>query len=128
MITKYNLYKESLLDKLQGPTKEEVWKKYGFGEPCELNELIHRIIDNSDRLKIGGIFNGDTKYKFNDLYVMNIVKNGNMIYVNYELIDIIKSLFDITNDIETLNIITYNVIRILHLGKYKSTIDFNTLE
>ena len=38
MITKFKQYNESIKDLLTGPTKEEVWKHYGFDEPFDTPE------------------------------------------------------------------------------------------
>ena len=75
MIKKYNEYiKESLLDKLEGPTREEVWVasggNYFFDEtPNSPKDFLDKIIENStESIKKDKLY-----YRFNgEIYLINI--------------------------------------------------------
>ena len=81
MIKKYKIFTESLLSKLQGPTKDEVWKSFGyekgFDTPEELFLDVIKDIKVREQIKYPeSVFwekNGEVifeqNFKRNSLYV-----------------------------------------------------------
>lgn len=112
-----NIY-ESLLDKMEGPTKDEVWKNLGYEKSFESpEEFIYYIFDNLKRkmnkLEIRWVDKFDeTVIKYNvlnkrklELYVIEyldlIYEIFNMRYDESKkiIVDILNKTFDIKEDI-----------------------------
>ena len=103
MITKYYKFNESLLDKLEGPSKEEVWKNLGYDKTFETPEEF--FLDVIDGIKI----KPQTKYydhvfweKDSEiLFEQNL--NSMILWVEYSIWSVFKNVFDMEyNEIHRL--------------------------
>ncbi len=97
MIKKYKQFKESLLNKLQGPTKEEVWKGMGFGKGfTDCSDFIDYVLQNSEELFSYGWYL--YKYK-DDMDIFFIEKYDG----DYDDIVIANEFYEICNNMFNVN-------------------------
>lgn len=108
MITKYNQYiKESLLDKLKGPSKEEVWDSIGkdfFGlekAPTTVDEFLDYIINNGEVSDEHGIY----RIKFNNIVMFVVMKQMKSLYIYYKLYSVLDSFYDIETSIQMIDLV-----------------------
>ena len=83
MITKYNLYKESLLNKISGPSEEEVWDKIKKLNPEDM--MVKSInVDLLKGVKLA-INNGIDIHIQNEAYLRHACEKGSYNVVKYLL-------------------------------------------
>lgn len=97
MIIKFEKYNESIKSLLIGPTKEEVWKSFGYDRTFDtIDEFFEYIIKDMKRFP-------QTKYpdyifwgKNNMIIFEQYTKNDNLLFINHKVLGVIKSIFDPT--------------------------------
>ena len=113
MIKKYNEYiKESLLDKIQGPSKEEIWKNLKLGNTEE--EVWKRLGYDYNNINIIEFFNflkdgvelipnsSIVYHNFgkNNIIYFKLEKHTKYFYFNPKILDVIKYIYgDIIDDL-----------------------------
>ena len=95
MITKYNLYKESLLDKISGPSKEEVTDELDKMTPQKMLNTASEI-GNLEYIKKAVELGANLEYN-TGAPVRSIVKSGNVAGLKYMIEKGMKSYLHIAN-------------------------------
>lgn len=130
MIKKFQQFNESLLDKLVGPSKEEIWRNFDL---CDLDELFKQNNYDYDNINIVDFFNfikegvkgfqstGRLDYyifgKDDDIYFL-LDKKTKYFYFNPKIINILKYVYD--SNLNELNIeVDYFVGEFLNSHKLK---------
>ena len=118
LITSLLSTNESLLDKLQGPSKEEIWKGLGYNITFDtVEEFLNYIYDNlivDDSLFDSLLY----KNKNNNEIIIEYVYTGGVLYYNASLIKILNMIFNIVTPrpyIETYLIDKIDGIKINHI-------------
>lgn len=100
MLKKYNQYiKESLLDKLEGPNEEEVWKNLGYDRTFNTpKEFIDYIIANST--ETDSSVSDSKEYELNGNYIYRIYTHRNYkhISISDEFQKPLKYIFNLDRD------------------------------
>ena len=99
MIVKYHQFiKESLLDKLEGPTKEEVWKHYGYDITFNTPEEFFLDVINGIKIKPQTKYSQSVFWEKNSKILFEQDFKNNMLYVDYKSIWVIfEKIFSLQN-------------------------------
>jgi len=100
MITKFEKYNESIKSLLVGPTKEEVWKNFGYEKGFETpEEFFLYIIDGIKIIKMNKNNKKDEIYfgKNNKIYFKYILNNNsmNVLWVSINIWNILEKIFNL---------------------------------
>ena len=129
MIKKYNEYiKESLLDKLEGLDKQEVWDNIGkpfigLDTPPETaQDLFDYIVDNCETSE-EPYFN---RIRFNNRAVTMFIPTQEVLYVYDKILTILDAFYNIAYKKDIIYLIKPYHIRLF--GKFSDNVIITTLE
>ena len=125
MIKNYNQFKESLLNKLEGPTEEEVWKSFGYEKTFDTySDFLDYMFSDLKVIKNPNYPNCFF-YTKNDKILFEVDPNNHRIYVDYfDIWIILDKIFNednnriryILNDEIHKRFGVYNGFDILHMS------------
>jgi len=130
MIKKYKQFNEGLLDKLQGPSKEEILKNLNLGTCKTLDECIEYLIENME-LETGNWldpdYNNAYSYIFNGNIILRLHTEDKKCFLNKHYFDTILNLFNI-DDNDKINYLKNKLIDIDLITDKYSVVLINRME
>ena len=124
MIKKYKIFKESLLNKLEGPTMEEAWKNHGYDRVFNTPEEFFLYVIDGMKIKEQTKYPESVLWEKNGKIIIEQNFKSNMIYVDYNSIWLVfRKIFGL-RDTE-IQIIIKNTVALSRWGllhKYSCTI------
>ena len=98
MIKKYKIFTESLLSKLQGPTKDEVWKSVGYETSFDTPEEFFLDVIKDIKLREQTKYPESVFWEKNGKILFEQDFKNNMLYVDYKSIWVIfEKIFSLQN-------------------------------
>ena len=86
MIKNYKLFTESLLDKLEGPTKDEVWKSFGYEKGFDTPEEFFLDVIKDIKVKEQTKYPQSIFWEKNGKIIFEQDFKNNLLYVDYKSI------------------------------------------